>query len=242
VQHAVTSREDWLSARNRLLASEKAMTRARDALSDEQRALPWVRIDKEYLFTGPDGPISLPDLFQGRNQLFTKNFMLSPGQKHQCVGCSLEVDHVEGLLEHLAGNGVSYAVVAPAPIEEIETMRKKMDWRFTWVSSYGNDYMRDVVDGFAPTGTGGSGNNVFYRDENGQIFHTYASYGRGGEDFLGIYRILDLMPKGRNETGPYQTLADWAKPRTMYHEAGVVARNGEYHPTENDCSCSSASQ
>lgn len=216
MQHPVVPRSDWLTARERLLVREKTLTRARDALAEEQRSLPWMRIDKDYVFEGTDGPVSLGGLFQGRDQLFIKNFMLSPGQQHQCVGCSLEVDHMAGLLEHLAGNGVSYAVVAPAPIAEIEIIRNRMNWKVNWVSSYGNDFTRDFVLDLAPPNVDGSGNNVFYKDEAGNIFHTYASYGRGGEDFLGIYRILDLMPKGRNENGPNHNLTDWVKLRTEY--------------------------
>jgi len=235
MQHQVVSREDWRKARAALIAREKAFTRAGDALGAEQRALPWVRIDKDYVFEGPSGKLTLSDLFDGRSQLFIKLFMFEPGQVHQCTGCSLEVDHVAGLIEHLNGNDVSYAVVAPAPIGEIETLRERMGWRFPWVSSFRGDFHRDVHTSFAPDGMDDTGNLVFYKDDEGRIFHTYSVYGRGGEAFLGIYRVFDLMPKGRNETGPYHTMGDWVRPRTMYGKGGMVERNGRYHP--GSCGC-----
>ena len=202
MHNRIVSREDWCKARAALIAKEKAFTRAGDALGVEQRALPWVRIDKDYVFTGPSGKLTLSDLFDGRSQLFIKLFMLEPGQVRQCTGCSLEVDHVEGLLEHLQNNDVTYAVVAPAPIDEIEAMRHRMGWRFPFVSSYGGDFCRDVYGSFEPEGLTGTGNVVFYKNDDGEIFHTYTSYSRGGEAFMGIYRIFDVMPKGRNENGP----------------------------------------
>jgi predicted dithiol-disulfide oxidoreductase (DUF899 family) len=138
------------------------------------------------------------------------------------------VDHVAGLLEHLNNNDVAYAVVARAPIDEIEAMRKRMDWRFTFVSSFANDFAKDIEHGFGLPGEP-AGNNIFYKDESGQIFHTYAAYARGCEAFLGIYRIFDLMPKGRNENVNH-SLTDWARPRNLYGTGGTVARNGEFQP------------
>src|SRR5437868_1757333 len=141
--HEVISREEWLIARKDLLKREKELTRLRDQLSVERRALPWVKIEREYVFDGPEGRVTLTDLFDGRSQLFIKHFMLGPGQTTQCVGCSLEVDHVEGILAHLENHDVSYVVVARAPIEEIESVRKRMKWRFRWVSSYHSDFNFD---------------------------------------------------------------------------------------------------
>jgi len=248
-EHEIVSREQWLVARKDLLTREKELTRLRDQLSAERRALPWVKIDKEYVFDAPEGEVTLADLFQGRSQLFIKHFMMGPGQLTQCVGCSLEVDHIEGLLVHLEQHDVTYAVVARAPIEEIEAVRKRMGWRFRWVSSYHSDFNYDfhvsftreeVASGRALYNYGKapewaaelkdlSGDSVFYKDEAGQIFHTYSTFGRGGEEFLGIYRILDAMPKGRNENGPYHSLTDWARPRNMYGRGGNVEPNGRYH-------------
>jgi predicted dithiol-disulfide oxidoreductase (DUF899 family) len=255
IEHEVVSQETWLEARKAHLAKEKQFTQLRDELSRERRALPWVRIEKNYVFDGPQGKVTLSDLFDGRSQLFIKHFMMGPGAAHQCVGCSLEVDHLEGLLDHLQNHDVTYAVVARAPIEEIEVVRKRMGWRFPWVSSYHNDFSYDFNVSFrpeevasgkavynfqqAPEWAAGlldlSGDSVFYKDEKGQIFHTYSTYGRGGEQFLGIYGYLDVMPKGRNENGPYHSLADWARPRNMYDKGGTVEGNGRYHaPT---CGC-----
>lgn len=128
--HEIVSRQEWLIARKDLLKREKELTRLRDQLAAEHRALPWVKIDKEYVFDAPEGEATLAELFDGRSQLFIKHFMLGPGQKTQCVGCSLEVDHIDGILPHLENHDVSYVAVARAPIEEIEAVRKRMGWKF----------------------------------------------------------------------------------------------------------------
>jgi len=177
---------------------------------------------------------------------------MGPGQAHQCVGCSFEADHVEGALPHLENHDLSYAAVARAPIEEIEALRKRMGWRFTWVSSYRSDFNYDFNVSFTPeqmaAGTASynfrqgdpgmedlSGNSVFFQDDAGQIFHTYSVYGRGGEELLGAYMYLDMTPKGRNENGPYHSLGDWVRPRNMYGKGGMVEGNGRYHPA--GCGC-----
>ena len=254
--HRIVSRDEWFMSRKLLLAKEKAHTRARDELNQQRHELPWVRVEKEYVFDAPAGQITLAELFDGRSQLFIKHFMMGPGAAHQCVGCSLEVDHIEGLLEHLQNHDVTYAAVARAPIQEIEAVRKRMGWRFPWVSSYDSDFNYDFNVSFtseqvasghalynfqqAPEWTAGledlSGDSIFYKDESSQIFHTYSTYGRGGEQFLGIYGYLDVMPKGRNETGPYHSLGDWARPRNMYSNGGIVEGNGRYHAPR--CACS----
>src|SRR6266511_510899 len=207
----IVSKAEWLVARKDLLRREKDLTHLRDKISRHSRALPWVKIEKEYVFDAPKGKVTLSDLFEGRSQLFIKHFMMGPGAAHQCVGCSLEVDHVEGLLEHLENNDVTYVVVARAPIDEIEVVRKRMGWRFRWVSSYHSDFNYDFNVSFrpeevaagralynfqqAPEWAAGiedlSGDSVFYKDESGEIFHTYSTYGRGGAQFLGIYGYLD---------------------------------------------------
>jgi predicted dithiol-disulfide oxidoreductase (DUF899 family) len=250
--HKIVSPAEWLEARKALLAKEKELTRLRDQLATQRRALPWVRIDKAYVFDAPQGKVTLADLFDGRSQLFIKHFMLGPGQIGQCVGCSLEVDHLEGILVHLENHDVSYAVVARAPIEEIEAVRQRMGWRFRWVSSYHSDFNYDFHVSFTPEqiaagrafynyayGHPGledlSGDSVFFKDEAGQIFHTYSTFGRGGEEFLGAYRFLDVMPKGRDENGPYHTLADWVRLRNTYGKGGMVEVNGRYHAPS--CAC-----
>jgi predicted dithiol-disulfide oxidoreductase (DUF899 family) len=248
----IVSRREWLEARTALMTREKELTRLRDQLAAERQTLPWVRIDKQYVFDAPQGKVTLADLFDGRSQLFVKHFMMGPGQVGQCVGCSLEVDHIEGVLVHLQNHDVSYAVVARAPIQEIEVVRKRMGWRFPWVSSYRSDFNYDFHVSFTPDQIASgrafynyeyvnpgledrSGDSVFFKEETGQIFHTYSTYGRGGEEFLGVYRYLDATPKGRSEHGPYKTLADWARPRDMYDKGGMVEGNGRYH--QPICAC-----
>ena len=253
--HEVVSREEWLIARRDLLKREKELTRLRDQLAAERRALPWVKIDKEYVFDAPEGEMTLAELFDGRRQLFIKHFMMAPGQLTQCVGCSLEVDHVDGILPHLENHDVTYVAVARAPIEEIQAVRKRMGWKFRWVSSYHSEFNYDFNVSFtcgdAASGRSIynygiaaewaaeiedlSGNSVFYKDDDGQIFHTYSTFGRGGEEFLGIYRFLDATPKGRAENGPYHSLTDWARPRNMYGKGGTVEPTGRYH--QSACAC-----
>jgi len=253
--HKIVSQAEWLVARKDLLKREKELTHLRDEITRHRLELPWMKVEKEYVFDAPEGKVTLAELFDGRSQLFIKHFMMGPGAAHQCVGCSLEVDHVEGLLEHLENHDVSYVVVARAPIEEIEAVRKRMGWRFRWVSSNHSDFNYDFNVSFrpeevaagralynfqeAPEWAAGiedlSGDSVFYKDESGQIFHTYSTYGRGGEQFLGIYGYLDVMPKGRNENGSYHSLTDWARPKNMYGKGGMVEANGRYHAPS--CAC-----
>lgn len=252
MQHEIASRDEWLKARVALLAKEKAFTKAQEEMSAQRRALPWVKIDKEYVFDSRSGKVALSDLFNGRSQLFLKHFMMGPGQENQCVGCSLEVDHTEGLLAHLENHDVSYVAVARAPIGEIEALRKAMGWHFPWVSSFHSDFNYDFNVSFTPKEVAEknayynyrhtdpgledlSGESVFYKNDNGQIFHTYSAFSRGGEQFLGIYGYLDVMPKGRNETGPHHNLVDWARPRNMYGKGGTVGNNGRYHAP--GCAC-----
>jgi len=250
----IASREEWRAARIALLAKEKELTAMKDRLAAERRSLPWVRVDKDYVFDGPLGPVTLSQLFEGRSQLFIKHFMKGPGQAHQCVGCSLEVDHLAGIRVHLEHHDLTYAVVARAPIEEIEKLKRKMGWDFTWVSSYRNDFNFDFNVSFSDSeialGRGYynfgevnvspgmidlSGDSVFVKDDEGQVYHTYSAYARGGEQFLGIYAYFDATPKGRDENGPYHSLPDWARPHNMYDRGGMVEGTGRYHAA--DCGC-----
>jgi predicted dithiol-disulfide oxidoreductase (DUF899 family) len=251
----IVSREEWRTARKALLVKEKELTRLRDRLAEQRRALPWVKIEKEYVFDSATGTVTLAELFDGRSQLFIKHFMMGPGATGQCVGCSFEVDHVEGILEHLQNHDVTYAVVARAPIEEIEVVRKRMGWKFPWVSSYHSDFNYDFEVSFTPEQVAAgtaiynfqqapdwaaglqdlSGDSVFFKDAGGQIYLTYATFSRGGEEFLGAYRFLDVMPKGRDENGPSHSLADWVRPRNMYGKGGSVEPNGRYHASSCGC-------
>src|SRR5881394_132045 len=146
----VVSPEEWIAARKTFLNKEKEVMRLRDQLAAERQALPWVKVDKEYVFDAPKGKVTLSELFDGRSQLFLKHFMMGPGQKAQCVGCALEVDHVGGLLEHLRNHDVNYVAVARAPIAEIEPYRKRMNWAFPWVSSFYSDFNYDFNVSFTP--------------------------------------------------------------------------------------------
>lgn len=255
--HRVVSQEQWLEERLALLEKERAYTRMRDQLNADRLALPWVKVEKEYIFDSPHGKVSLSDLFDGRCQLFIKHFMMGPGQQGQCVGCSLEVDHVEGILVHLENHDVSYVSVARAPIDEIEAVRNKMGWKFRWVSSFHNTFSYDFGGSFRPEEmaagsatynyrkikpeiTDLSGNSAFFKDADGQIYHTYSTFGRGPEPVLGIYGILDMMPKGRNETGPYHTLADWVRLHNAYGKGGTVEGTGRYHEPELEHKCGCA--
>jgi predicted dithiol-disulfide oxidoreductase (DUF899 family)/alpha-beta hydrolase superfamily lysophospholipase len=239
MQHAVVARDQWIKERQALLEEEKKLMKLRDKLNAKRRALPWVRVEKEYVFTGPEGEVTLSELFGARSQLFIKHFMLAPGQTRPCVGCSLEVDHIEGILPHIENHDVAYVVVARAPIDEIEAVRKRMGWRFRWVSSYGSDFNYDFNVSFKPEDMAAgqayynfrftkpdredlSGDSVFFKDDDGRIFHTYSCFGRGGEEFLGIYSYFDVAPRGRNETGPGHNLGDWARLHDMYAQGAPL--------------------
>jgi predicted dithiol-disulfide oxidoreductase (DUF899 family) len=255
-QHQIVTHDQWIAARKELLAKEKEFTRWRDQLSAERRALPWVKVEKPYVFDGPDGKETLADLFSGHSQLIVKHFMLGPGWSEGCVGCSFELDHVDGILMHLAQRDVGYVAVSRAPFAEIEPFRKRMGWHVKWVSSYGNDFNYDFNVSFTPeqiaAGEGYynyakgkvpidemSGRSVFTKEADGSVFHTYSSYGRGGEDFLGTYRYLDIVPKGRDETGPRGNLSDWARHHDRYGATGAVAPTGRWVPETASRCCAS---
>ena len=160
--HKIVSRDEWLQARKALLAKEKELTRQRDRLSAERRDLPWVKVEKTYVFDTPNGKRTLAELFEGRSQLIVKHFMLAPGQKDGCVGCSFEVDHVEGALVHLEHHDVTWVAVARAPLQEIEAYKARMGWRFKWVSSFGSDFNYDFDVSFTPE-----------QIANGEAFYNY---------------------------------------------------------------------
>ena len=250
--HRVVTHEQWIAERQKLLAEEKAFTRQRDALAEKRRALPWVRVEKTYEFDSPQGRVGLADLFRDRSQLFVQHVMQGPNQPLQCVGCALGVDHLEGILPHLENHDVSVVAIARVTMPELTALRERMGWRIPFFSSYGSDFNYDYAVSFKPEdiaagrafcnfGSGNpgiediSGNSVFHKDESGAIYHTYSNYSRGGEDFLGIYRILEVTPKGRNEHGPHASMTDWVRPHNMYSKGGEVAPNGRYTPPVSCC-------
>jgi predicted dithiol-disulfide oxidoreductase (DUF899 family) len=217
--HPIVSQEQWIEAREQHLAREKEFTRLRDQLSAERRALPWVRIDKEYVFDGPGGRQTLAQLFDGRSQLIVYHFMLGPDWEEGCRGCSFWADNLQGIDVHLAARDVTLLAVSSAPLDRIAKFKARMGWTHKWVSSAGSDFNRDFHVSFSPeelergeveynyrmiqlTGTEQPGISVFYRDPDGTVFHTYSCYSRGLDMLNGAYHYLDLVPKGRDEPGP----------------------------------------
>ena len=215
-QHAVVPHDQWLAARTALLAKEKELTRARDELNRARRALPWERVDKAYIFDGPEGRETLADLFAGRSQLFVYHFMFGPELSEGCQHCSFWADHFDAAGLHLPHRDVSLVAVSRAPLPQIEPFKRRMGWRFKWVSSADSDFNYDfgasftednlgrgtVVYNYAPTNLGArdrEGASVFYRDQAGVVFHTYSCYARGIDALNGTYQILDLVAKGRDE-------------------------------------------
>jgi predicted dithiol-disulfide oxidoreductase (DUF899 family) len=217
--HQVVSREQWLEARKALLLKEKQATKLRDAVNAERLALPWVKVDKIYRFTTPAGEKTLGDLFAHRSQLIIYHFMYGPDWEAGCPGCSFLADHLDGALPHLEHHDVTLVAVSRAPLAKIETYKHRMGWRFPWVSSFGGDFNSDygvsfseddlangsVAYNFTEIGRGRAhdelpGLSAFAKDESGDIFHTYSSYARGPEEWIGALMILDRAPKGRNET------------------------------------------
>ena len=215
----VVSRDAWLEARRQLLAREKEATHLRDSVNAERQALPWVKVDKDYVFDTPTGRKSLADLFDGRSQLIVYHFMLGPDWKAGCPGCSFLADHLDGALPHLNHHDVTLVAVSRAPIEQVEAYKKRMGWSFPWVSSFANDFNFDYHVSFSEDQLAGKtvfynftamdsaegndelpGLSAFFKDEAGNIFHTYSSYARGFEELVGTLMILDRAPKGRNES------------------------------------------
>lgn len=233
-QNPVVSREEWLEARRALLLREKEATHLRDKVNAERMALPWVKVDKNYTFDTPQGRKSLADLFDGRSQLMVYHFMFGPEWEAGCPGCSFLADHLDGTLPHLNHHDVTLVAVARAPLAKIEAYKQRMGWKFPWVSSFGSDFNFDyhvsftpedlakdkVFYNFSPTAPSDAndelpGLSAFYRNEKGEVFHTYSSYARGAEEILGTLMILDHAPKGRNE----DSTMDFVKRHDEYEES-----------------------
>ncbi|GAB4192952.1 MAG: thioredoxin family protein [Thalassobaculales bacterium] len=229
----IASRQEWLAARKALLAREKELTRLEDELAAARRALPWVKVEKDYAFDTPQGRRSLAELFDGRSQLMVYHFMFGPDWQQGCPGCSFLADHIDGANLHLAHHDVTLLAASRAPLERIEAYRRRMGWRFSWVSSLGSDFNYDfgvsftpeqraageVVYNYAPSSADMDelpGLSVFAKAADGAVFHTYSTYGRGPERAIGAYMFLDLTPAGRNETGPNFNLGDWVKRHDEY--------------------------
>jgi predicted dithiol-disulfide oxidoreductase (DUF899 family) len=233
--HEIVSPEEWLQARKRLLAKEKEYTRLRDELGRQRRELPWEQVEKRYVFEGPNGQETLADLFDGRSQLIVYHFMFGPEWPEGCPSCSMAADHFDGSLVHLAQRDVTLVAVSRARLDQIEAFRKRMGWRFNWVSSHGNDFNRDYRVSFTPDEMArgdapynydrkgfpseeAPGLSAFLKGEDGEIFHTYSTYARGLEELLGVYTFLDFAPKGRDEAGLSHPMA-WVRQHYRYEPA-----------------------
>jgi predicted dithiol-disulfide oxidoreductase (DUF899 family) len=229
--HKVVSEAEWTEARKQLLAEEKALTRARDRVNEARRALPWVKVAKTYAFDTIDGKRTLADLFEGRSQLIVQHFMFGPDWEAGCPGCSFAADHVDAAYQHLKHHDVTYVAVSRAPLAKLLAYRRRMGWRFNWVSSLDSDFNFDFHVSFTEKQIAQGkayynfemtenemdelpGESVFCKDADGAIYHTYSEYGRGGEEVLSAYMLLDLTPKGRNEAGPM----DWVRRRDEYEK------------------------
>jgi predicted dithiol-disulfide oxidoreductase (DUF899 family) len=249
----IVSREEWLLSRKQHLSKEKELTRLQDELNAERRQLPWVKIERSYLFDGPNGKETLGDLFDGRSQLIIKHFMFGPDWKEGCIGCSFGADHLDGANLHLAHHDVTLVAVSRKPLVEIEAFKHRMGWHFKWVSSYDGDFNFDFHVSFKKEDLEKgkvyynykmrhlqsdemSGYSVFYRDEEG-IFHTYSTYARGDEKTVGAYMLLDMTPKGRNETGPNFDLRDWVRHHDKYDDKRFVELPGRNVPEKKNNSC-----
>ena len=239
--HALVSKDEWLAARRLLLAREKELTAQRDLVNAERRRLPWLPVDKAYVFDGPKGPESLADLFEGRSQLIVYNFMFGPDWEEGCPSCSFLADHIDGALAHLAARDITLAVVSRAPMAQLAAFKQRMGWRFKWVSSFGSDFNHDHHVSFTPEELAGGkvnynyrmeevagmeelhGISVFARDGQGHVFHTYSSYARGADLLVGAYNYMDLTSKGRDEDGLPFPMA-WVRHHDKYGAAGPMAQ------------------
>ncbi len=230
--HRIVARSEWLAEREALLAKEKAFTRLRDELSAERRALPWVRIENDYVFEGASGKVRLADLFTGRGQLIIYHFMFHPDWNAGCKSCSFWADNFNAVIAHLNQRDVSMAAVSRAPFDKLAAFKKRMGWSFEWVSSYGNDFNHDFAVSFSPDevklneknynfgtqhfpGPEAPGMSVFCKDGDGEIYHTYSCFARGLDMLNGAYHHLDLVPKGRDEAALSYPMA-WVRLRDEY--------------------------
>jgi predicted dithiol-disulfide oxidoreductase (DUF899 family) len=231
MRNQVVSHEEWLKARLELLAAEKEFTRQRDALTRRRMAMPWERVEKSYQFEGPDGALSLTDLFDGRSQLIVYHFMLGPDWEEGCKSCSFWADNFDGIPIHLNHRAVTFTAVSRAPLAKIAAYKKRMGWSFPWVSSYGSDFNYDfhvsfteeqlaagkvdynygLVEGYEEM----PGLSVFSKNERGEVFHTYSCYARGIDMVNGAYQLLDLVPKGRDEDG-FEFSMEWVRRHDQY--------------------------
>jgi predicted dithiol-disulfide oxidoreductase (DUF899 family) len=260
-EHPVVPLDEWIAARRELLKKEKEATRILDQLSAERRQLPWMKVTKNYVFDGPGGKVTLAELFAGRNQLVVYHFMFGPDWQEGCPSCSFVSDHFDGTLPHLAARDVTMAAVSRAPLAKIAEFQKRMGWRFPWVSSFGGDFNTDFHVSFTPEelaqgqvnynykmqefpSADAPGLSVFTKDAAGDVFHTYSTYGRGLELLMSTYRVLDVVPKGRDEDGLGFAM-EWVRYHDRYETNEFADGDKPYWPETGSpasagCGCASA--
>ncbi|HWV40301.1 thioredoxin family protein [Pseudorhodoplanes sp.] len=242
--HRIVSRDEWTAARRAFMAKEKELMRKNDALSEERRSLPWLKIEKDYVFECPNGRVTLADLFGGNSQLIVYHFMLAPNAKAGCSGCSYFTDQIQGASLHLPHHDVSMALVSRAPWRDIAPFKKRMGWTIPWISSHGTSFNRDFGVQFTPEEIGAGridynfgtittdprymsedlpGISVFFRDQDGSIYLTYSAYARGLDTFMAGQSLLDITPKGRNERTADGRLNYWVRHHDSYEEPEAKA-------------------
>ena len=237
VNHPVVSRDRWVAERKALLAHEKELTHLRDQIARERRTLPWERVENDYVFEAPEGRRTLAELFEGRRQLLVQHFMLGPDWEQGCPSCSFMADHADGMTVHLAHRDTTFVAISRAPLAEIQRFRQRMGWQFKWVSSNANRFNFDFGVSFTPEEKAKNevtynygkqpfeseelpGISVFYKDDAGELFHTYSTYRRGVEVMMGTYNLLDLTPKGRDERDGHGM--EWVRHHDRYEPAPVA--------------------
>lgn len=230
--HKTVTRDEWIEARRSLLAEEKAFAKARDSLAAKRRALPWNKVDTNYVFDTETGSKTLADLFDGRSQLIIQHFMFGPDWEEGCPSCSFWSDNFNQTVPHLAARDVAFVVVSRAPLATLSAYQKRLGWTFPWVSSLCNEFNFDYDVSFDPDrspdegvyynyrettfpSSEAPGISVFFKDEDGTIYHTYSAFARGLEDFNGTYRLLDATPKGRDEDALSYPM-EWVQRRDQY--------------------------
>ena len=239
-EHKVVTQKEWLAARQRLLLKEKQFSKARDRLNQERRALPWVKVEKDYVFDSPDGKVTLARLFDGKNQLVIYHFMFGPGWKEGCPHCSFWADHYDSVNHHIGQRDTSLIVVSRAPLKHIQAFKKRMGWRFRWVSSNQNDFNFDFYVSFTPEQIRSGkmfynyaplkmdidereGVSAFYKDSSGQVYHTYSAYARGIDLLNTTYNFLDITAKGRDEYSDFPQ--DWVRYHDRYKRTPRTRRS-----------------
>jgi predicted dithiol-disulfide oxidoreductase (DUF899 family) len=250
---AVVSEDRWIEQRRKLLAREKELTRLQDEVASERRTMPWRRITKDYVFDTPGGKRTLAQLFGGRRQLIVQHFMFGPGWEQGCPSCSYMADHTDGMTVHLAHRDIAFVAVSRAPLADIVKFRQRMGWEFDWVSSNASDFNFDFGVSFTQEelATGevaynyrkgyfpaeeAPGVSVFYKDDAGDVFHTYSTFGRGVEVMMGTYRLIDLTPKGRDERNVFYKM-EWVRHHDRYAPEHVFEPAPEKiaHPAAAAC-------